>query len=619
MSLDLNKIRVFVSKVKRFLSTLKLDKKHKGIIFYFRYFIIIGAWLTTFFLAYLLYIFHDLPSIDAIAEPYQHGNKVTMLDNQGDVLAVYGDMHGKHVNYYEIPRDLINAVIATEDRKFFDHFGIDISGIIRATAANFRAGRTVQGGSTITQQLAKIMFLTSERKLTRKFKEAFLALEIERKYSKQQIITTYLNRAYMGSGIFGISAAAKYYFAKNVQDLNLYESALLAGLLKSPSRFSPNNNKDLSGSRAYQILLNMHEANFISNDQLKEATNSSVILDTKLMGSIRRDYFTNWVYDQIYDYVSSEDSGDIIVKTTFDKSIHSIAKSAFTREMKTIKEKRNANEGAVIIMDYNGNILSMIGGTDFSRSSFNRATQASRPSGSVFKTIVYTSAMENGFSPDNKIEDKPIKYDDWEPQNFHKNFLGEITLEEGFRKSLNTISIQLMEKVGVSKVIKTARKLGIESHIDYNLASALGSSSNTLLEITKAHGIIANNGLFLDTQSIDYIVNRKNDEPIYKKSNIIEKRVISADATEKMQFLLRRAVIDGSARKAASSFKVSGKTGTSQDFRDAWFIGYTDKHIIGVWIGNDDYSPTKYITGGTFPTIIARNILRQIHKHKLDT
>jgi len=618
MSLDLNKIRAFLVKVKRFLQTVKVSQKGNGALFYLRYTIILGAWCSTIFLAYLLYIFHDLPNIDSIAQQYESGNKVTMLDNKGDILAVYGDMHGNHVNYYEIPRDLINAVVATEDRKFFEHFGVDVSGILRATVANLKAGRTVQGGSTITQQLAKIMFLTSEKKLTRKLKEAFLALEIERKYSKQQIITTYLNRVYMGSGLFGISAAAKYYFAKNIQDLNLYESALLAGLLKSPSRFSPNNNKNLSGSRAYQILLNMHEAGFINSDRLKESANISVILDTKLMGSIKRDFFTNWIYDQIYNYVSTEDLGDIIVKTTFDSQIHSLAKIEFLKQMKILKEKRETKQGAVLIMDYKGNILSMIGGSDFAQSSFNRAIQASRPSGSIFKTIVYTTAMENGISPADKIEDKPIQYGDWAPQNFNKDFLGEITIEEAFRKSLNTVSVQLMEKVGVHKVIKTARKLGIESTIDYNLASALGSSSTTLMEITKAYGTLANNGLLLTPQPIDYVINSHNDQIIYKKPKLIENRVISADATEKMQFLLRRAVIDGSARKAISNFKVSGKTGTSQDFRDAWFIGYTDKHIIGVWLGNDDYSPTKYVTGGTFPTIIARNIFRQIHRHHLD-
>lgn len=618
MSLNSNKIRAFLVKVKRFLQTLKESYDKNGAIFYLRHITIACAWFTILFFIYLLYIFHDLPSIDIIAQEYKPKNKVTMLDNKDDVLAVYGDMHGNHVNYYEIPRNLINAVVATEDRKFFEHSGIDISGILRATIANLKAGRTVQGGSTITQQLAKIMFLTSERKLTRKLKEAFLAFEIERKYSKQQILTTYLNRVYMGSGIFGISAAAKYYFAKNVQDLNLHECALIAGLLKSPSKFSPNNNKNLSGSRAYQILLNMHEAGFLNEEQLKESSNTSVILDTKLMGSIRRDFFTNWVYDQIHKNALSKQPGNIIVKTTFDSEIHSIAKREFLNQMKILKEKRDTTQGAVLIMDYQGNILSMIGGADFSQSSFNRSIQAYRPSGSLFKTIVYTAAMESGLSPEDKIEDKPIKYGDWAPQNFYRKFLGEITIEEGFTKSLNTVAIQLMEKVGVSKVINTARKLGIQSNIEHNLASALGSSSTTLMEMTKAYGTIANNGLLVSDNSIDYAINSYNNETLYKKPEYIEKRVISTDATEKMHFLLRRAVIDGSARKAASNFRVSGKTGTSQDFRDAWFVGYTDKHIIGVWLGNDDYSPTKYVTGGSFPTIIARNILRQIHIHHLD-
>jgi len=419
----------------------------------------------------------------------------------------------------------------------------------------------------------------------------------------------------MGSGIFGISAAAKYYFAKNVQDLNLYESAIIAGLLKSPSRFSPRNNKDLSGNRAYQILLNMHEAGFINNQQLKEAANASVILNTKLLGSVRRDYFTNWIYDQIDPYIKDEEAKNFLVKTTFDPKIQSIAKAGFQEQLNILKDTRNTNQGAVLIMDYQGNILSMIGGENFFRSNFNRVVQSSRPAGSLFKTIVFTAAMEDGFEPEDTIVDKPIRYKDWAPQNFHKEFLGKITLEEAFKKSLNTVAVQLMAKVGVSKVIKTARKLGIKSDIEPNLASALGSSSSTLMELTAAYGAIANGGYFINPNSVVYIKNSDNDQFLYQQPEEEQERAISADAAEKMQRLLRAAVLEGSAKRAISNFKISGKTGTSQDFRDAWFIGYSDQYIIGVWVGNDDYTPTKNVSGGTFPTIIARNILRELHKN----
>jgi len=612
----MNKIISFIKKVKRFLKSIRFKNQKFNIPFLIKSILISGAWVTTFFFAYLLYIFHDLPSVDTL-EKIERKNKVTMLDSKGDVLAVYGDMYGTYVNYYEIPRNLINAVVATEDRKFFDHFGIDVLGIFRAAFVNFRAGRTVQGGSTITQQLAKIVFLSSERKFSRKLKEALLALEIENKYSKQEIITIYLNKAYMGSGIFGVSAAAKYYFAKNVQDLNLYESAIIAGLLKSPSRFSPKNNKDLSGNRAYQILLNMEEAGFINSKQLKEAENVSVILDTKLLGSVRKDYFTNWVYDQISQYINPEEVRNFLVKTTFNTQIQAIAKREFKKQLSIAQEKRNTRQGAVLIMDYNGNIVSMIGGDNFFQSNFNRAAQAFRQSGSLFKTFVFAAAMESGFNPQDIIEDRPINYRGWTPQNFDRRFYGKITLEESFRRSLNTVPIRLMAKVGVSTVIQTAKKMGIKSEIDYNLAAALGTSSNNLIELTAAHGVIGNGGYAMNPHAIECITNSDTDQILYKEPEITPERVLTEKAAEDMQLLLRSAVVDGSARRALSSFKVSGKTGTSQDFRDAWFIGYTNKYIIGVWFGNDDYSPTKNVTGGTFPTMVARDIFRELEKRNL--
>jgi len=611
----MDKIKSFTQKVKRFLEIIATSFSVRNSIL-LRFSLIIGAWMATALSIYILYVLHDLPSIDNIEETIPK-QKVTMLDNRGNVLAVYGDIYSHNLSYNELPKNLVNAVLATEDRKFFEHGGIDVWSIFRASIANFRAGRTVQGGSTITQQLAKIMFLSSERTVSRKIKEAVLALEIEHKYSKEQILSLYLNKAYMGSGIFGVSAAAKYYFAKNVQDLNLYESAIIAGLLKSPSRFSPRNNSALSGNRAYQILLNMHDAGFINETQLKAADTASVILDTKLLGSVRKDYFTNWVYDQVQDYANTETSDNLVVQTTFDPRIQALAKTEFNKHLNVLKEQYNATQGAVIVMDYKGDILSMIGGDNFYRSSFNRAVQALRQPGSLFKTFVYTAAIEAGYTPEDIVVDKPISYGGYSPQNFYKNFLGEITIEEAFRKSLNTIPVQLMAKIGASNVIHTARKLGIKSDIEPNLSSALGASSATLLELTGAYATIANNGSLVEPHSIEWIKNSNTDQFLYKQTETYELQAIKPSTAEKMKFLLHQAVLDGSGRRAASNFKISGKTGTSQDFRDAWFIGFTDKHIIGVWVGNDNYTPTNRVSGGTIPTLIARDILRQIHQHHL--
>ena len=579
--------------------------------FVLKWFLIVCFWLGTVFSVYLLYIFRDLPSIDKL-EAVSRARKVTILDNRGEVLATYGDIYGYYVGYHEIPRNLRNAVLATEDRKFFNHFGVDVWGILRAAYANFRAGRTVQGGSTVTQQLAKIVFLKPNRNIQRKLQEALLAIELEMKYTKEQIFAIYLNRVYLGAGLYGIDAAAKYYFGKNVQDLDLYESAIIAGLLKAPSKYSPTNNPEMSGHRAYQVLHNMFEEGYINKKQLDQALSTSVELNTTMLGSVRRDYFTNWVYEQVDNYILDKDH-DIVIKTTLDSKIQSVAHNVLDSQLKAIDQTRKVEQGASVILDRTGQILAMVGGREFKGSSFNRATQAMRQSGSAFKVFVYTAAMEQGYSPNDVIEDKEIYYGTWSPKNFNKNFLGKISLQEAFARSINTVAVQLAESVGVDNIIKTARRMGIHSQLDNNLAIALGVSSITLLEITSAYGALANNGYAVEPYAIQYIMNNKTGEFLYVKPEPTQVRVVSEHAADKMQMLLEQTVEVGTARYAKSEFKIGGKTGTSQDFRDAWFVGYTDKFLIGVWLGNDDYSPTKNVSGATYPVFIARDILRKIH------
>jgi penicillin-binding protein 1A len=600
-----------VTNIKKEEQKASLRRETTQQFFVLKWFVIFSLWCGTFFSLYLLYVFRDLPSIDKL-ESVSRTRRVTILDNRDSILATYGDIYGYYVNYHEIPRNLRNAVLATEDRKFFNHFGIDVWGIIRAAFANFKAGRTVQGGSTITQQLAKIVFLQPKRNIQRKLQEALLAIELETKYTKEQIFAIYLNRVYLGSGLYGIDSAAKYYFGKNVQDLNLYESAIIAGLLKAPSKFSPTNNPELSGHRAYQVLYNMLEEGYINKNQIDQALSAPVILNTTMLGSVRRDYFTNWIYEQVDNYVSGNDQ-DVVVKTTLDSKIQNITRNIVNEQLKAVDEKRNVSQGASVILDRSGQILSMVGGKEYKGSSFNRVTQAMRQPGSAFKVFVYAAAMEKGYSPEDIIEDKAISYGTWSPKNFNKNFLGEITLEEAFAKSINTAAVQLANSVGIDNVIKTAHRMGIHSRLDQNLALALGVSSVTLLEITSSIGTIANNGYLVEPYAIRYIMNNKTGEFLYVRPASEQIRAISEDVTAKMQFLLQRAVEGGTARNVKSDFKISGKTGTSQDFRDAWFIGYTDKFLIGVWLGNDDYTPTKYVSGGTYPATIARDILRKIN------
>lgn len=576
--------------------------------------IAVGVWIGTFFLGYLLYIYHDLPSIDTLEE-VKRERKVTILDHNGDVITTYGDLYGNYVYYYDIPKNLQNAVIAIEDKSFFEHYGVNVWSIIRASIANLRAGHTVQGGSTISQQLAKVLFLSNKKTLKRKLQEVLLAMELEHKYTKKQILAIYLNRIYLGAGIYGIDAAAKYYFAKNVKDLSLYESAIIAGLIQAPSKYAPTNNIELTGNRAYQVLHNMLEDGFINKEQFDKASTTPVQLNTEMLGSRNRNHFTGWVYDQVKDY-ADEDDKDVLVKTTFNPDIEAVVEDVLRTQLDKISEERKVQQGAVVVMDYDGKVLSMVGGRDFRKSSFNRAVQAQRQPGSSFKMFVYTTAMERGYGPDDEIEDKPISRGTWAPQNFNKNqYLGVITLDEAFTKSINTAAVQLAEKVGLSNVIDTAKKMGIKSKLDYNLSIALGTSSVTLLEMTSAFGTIGNHGYLLDPYGISYIKNAKTGKIIYVKPAPVATKVLSNRTVEIMQDLLAATVQRGTARRAISNFTISGKTGTTQDFRDGWFLGYTDSFVIGVWLGNDDYSPTKNVSGGTYPTIIARDILRRIQKN----
>ncbi len=613
-------LKILSRKFKYFTPNLEIKHRQKDNdsflpFTFFRWFVACCLWVFTISAIYVLYVFHDLPSIDNLEELHKN-RKVTILDSSGNILANFGDLYGHYVNYYEIPRNLRNAVIATEDRKFFNHYGVDPIGILRAAIANLRAGHTVQGGSTITQQLAKIVFLSPKRTLKRKLQEALLAVQLEYRYSKQRLFSIYLNRVYLGAGLYGIDSAAKYYFGKNVDQLNLYESAIIAGLLKAPSKFSPTNNPMLAGQRAYQVLLNMYDEGYISKKQLMSASKNPVKIETRMLGSIKKHYFTRWVYDQIPELIDDQDS-NLIVKTTLNLKFQKIAQSALTSQLDKIAEKRKVEQGAVVLIGEDGKILAMVGGRDFGTSPYNRATQSKRQAGSAFKIFVYAAAMEAGYNPADKMIDEPINFGDWSPQNFHKNFLGEITLNEAFKKSINTVAVKLASNVGVGKVRKIAKMMGINEKIQHDLSIALGSPSVTLLEMTAAYSTIANNGFYNKPFSIEYIAKADNGKLLYQHHISQSKRVLKEDSVYNLDRMLTDAVRSGTSKKAYSDFKISAKTGTSQDFRDAWFLGYSGKTTIGVWLGNDDYSPTKWVSGGTFPALIARDILRKIHPNTL--
>jgi penicillin-binding protein 1A len=580
-----------------------------NIVRFVRWMLAASCWGALCVFIYILHVGHELPSLSKLQEPRQ-GRKVTILDDIGQPVITYGNIYGYYVPYKEIPKNLVNAVLSIEDRRFFKHVGVDVLGIFRAFFANVRAGRTVQGGSTLTQQLAKIAFLNPKRTLKRKVQEALMALELERNYSKEEILSIYLNRVYLGSGIYGIDSAAKYYFGKNVQDLDLYECAIIAGLLKAPSKLSPLNNPELTGQRAYQVLFNMLEEGYITKSQLDDAGHS-IKLNTSLLGSREYGYFTSWVYDNIGNYIGGSEV-DVSVKTTLNKRVQKITQKLLDDYLKKFGAEKKISQGAVVVMDRSsGKLLGVVGGKDFAASPFNRATQALRPAGSAFKIFVYTAAVERGYSPESVMEDKPIRFGSWTPENYKKKYLGEVTLDEAFSKSLNTIPVQLANRIGVSSIIDVARRMGITSEIESNLSIALGSVSVSLLELTAAYATIANDGLFINPYAVELVENSRTGGVLYARNDAPKSRVIKKEPAEIMQEMLRNCVLHGSAYAAnIPQLEISGKTGTSQDHRDIWFIGFTDTHVIGVWMGNDDYSPMKKgVTGSSYPTLLARDVL----------
>jgi penicillin-binding protein 1A len=597
-------------KIKHTFNLLLARLATMNIVKFVQRLLVLGALGGTFAIAYILYAAHDLPDIGAL-ENIKKGRKVTILDNNGHTLSTYGNIYGYYVPYEEIPKNLVNAIIAIEDRNFFGHPGVDVLGILRAALVNFKAGRVVQGGSTITQQLAKITLLSPERTFKRKIQEALLSLELEKKYTKEQLLSIYLNRVYLGVGIYGIDAAAKYYFGKNIHNLNLYECAIIAGLPKAPSRFSPMNNPELSGQRAYQVLTSMFEAGYITKAQLDEAE-KQVSLNTSLFGSKEFGHFTNWVYETVGNYVEVGDV-DITIRTTLDRHIQKVAQSVLNRYLDEFGAEKKVSQGAILVMTPNGKIVAMVGGKSFSSSQFNLVTQALRPAGSSFKLFVYTAAIEKGYPTDTIFEDKPIRFGTWAPMNYNNDFRGEVTMTQAFASSINTVSVQVANKVGIGNVIDVAHRMGISTDIEYNLSVALGTTSVSLLELTSAYATIANDGVYSKPYSIDVIKNSTTGSILYFKRNSRESNVITEETAKSMQDMLRSCVLEGSAKAASiANFKISGKTGTSQDYRDAWFLGFSDKYVIGVRLGNDDYSPMNKVAGGGLPTRIARDILKAI-------
>ena len=568
----------------------------------------VGVWVIIAVIAIISFYAYDLPDVDQALAATRRPT-ITLKAKDKTHLMTLGDIHGLPVGLNELPPALPQAVLATEDRRFYSHFGLDLIGLARATYANISAGRIVQGGSTLTQQVAKNLFLTPERTLKRKVQELLLALWLEQKFSKDQILTVYLNRVYLGAGTYGVEAASKRYFRKSAKNLNTYQAAMLAGLLKAPSRYNPARNPELARNRTEQVLVNMVAAGFISNadkEALKKGTKSVKPART----SRKSRYFADWVLSRVSGYVSPGDT-DIVVVTTLDRSLQTDAQRAIAGALKSGKSL-NITQAALIAMTPNGAVRAMVGGADYGLSQFNRATQAKRQPGSAFKPVVFLSGLEMGMNPSSRFLDEPLTIEGWSPRNFSREYSGPISMSDALAKSINTVAVKISEKAGRESVIQTARRLGITSDLLAAPSLALGVSGVSLIEMTAAYGAFANGGFGVWPYGIEEILDGEG-RVLYRRQGSGPGRVIKAVYAGAMNAMLSHALEKGTGKAANFNRPLAGKTGTSQNFRDAWFIGYSADLIAGVWMGNDNQASMKNVTGGGLPAKAWRRFMVAAH------
>lgn len=594
---------------------VKQKKERRVLFFFLKWGTILSVWGFFFLACAAVWFGYDLPNLDQISLTPRKPS-ITLLSHDGTRIATYGDLHGKPVRVESLPPHVIQALMAIEDRRFYSHFGVDVLGLIRAIWVNARAGHVVQGGSTITQQLAKNflqsqnLYGVSDRSLRRKIQEVLLALWLEYKFTKDQILTIYLNRVYLGSGTFGIEAAAQHYFGKSANDLTLYEAAVIAGLLKAPSRYSPANNPQLADSRAAQVLNSMVEEGYITED-VKEAALTLAASPPEVHRGQNIRYFCDWVVDSIGDYVAV-DGEDLIVTTTLDLGVQQKAEAHLQKVMTENAGKAHAHQMAYIAMRPQGAIVSMIGGVNYAKSKFNRATQALRQPGSAFKMVIYLAALEKGLHPYDMISDLPVKFGNWTPRNYKYQPKGEVTIQDAFAYSVNTSSVRLASQVGPSSIASLAKRLGIGNKIPYDLSIALGTGEVTLLDMTTAFAVFANEGCQVWPHAITTIENARG-ERLYTREESPRTPIIAPHIVSEMQQLLAAVINYGTGRKAALGRPAFGKTGTTQKDRDHWFVGFSGDLIAGAWTGNDDNESLVPIAGGSLSLRLWRDVMQSVY------
>ena len=540
---------------------------------------------------------------------------VTFLDRYGSPIGQRGILQKAGVPLENMPDHVIKAVLATEDRRFFEHYGIDFLGLSRALSENVRANGVVQGGSTLTQQLAKNLFLNNERTIQRKIKEAFLSIWLEANLSKKEILQLYLDRAYMGGGTFGIIAASEFYFDKDVSQVSLAEAAMLAGLFKAPAKYAPHVNLPAARARANEVLTNMVQAGFLTEGQVIGARrNPANVVDRATIKS--PDYFLDWAYEEVLEVAKGIPQKSIVVQTTIDTDLQAAAEESIEFHLRQFGEQYNVSQAAIVLMDTDGAVRALVGGRDYGASQFNRATKALRQAGSSFKPYVYATAMENGYTPDSIVADAPVSWGNWSPQNYSRGYSGKVNLTTALAKSINTIPVRLAMQLKTSAIASTAKSMGVESEISLHKTMSLGTSGMTVLDQATGYLTLADGGEAGKRHAFSRI--QSHDGTLlwtWEKDGYVPRRALSPQAAENMNIMLSAVPEWGTGRRSAlPGIKSAGKTGTTQSYRDAWFVGYTGNYVAAVWFGNDNFSPSKELTGGILPAMTWQRLMAYAHQ-----
>lgn len=538
---------------------------------------------------------------------------VTFYDRYGNEIGKRGLMRDDSVPLEDLPDYLIKATLATEDRRFFEHFGVDVMGTFRALAENARHDTVVQGGSSLTQQLAKNMFLSPERSLTRKVKEAFIALYLENHYTKREILKLYFDRAYLGGGSYGVEAAAQFYFGKSIRDVTLPEAAMLAGMFKAPTRYAPHIDMAASRARANEVLTNMVEAGYLTEGQVYGArVNPAKIVERSDFYS--PDWFLDWAFEEVQRIMQGRKEHILAARTTVDIGLQKMAEQSLTQTIQQFGRPRSFDQGAMVVMETDGAVRAIVGGKDYGESQFNRATHGLRQPGSSFKPYVYLTALEHGYKPTTVVSGSGAVCGRWSPKNYSGGGGGRMMLKDALAKSINTIAVKVSLDVGREKLMDNMVKIGI-THLKKTCSVALGDQGMTPLEHTQSYAVFASGGLETHAYGIEEI-HTLQGEPLYShdRDEPARKQLFDPQVVGMLNSMMQGVVLYGTGKAAQLDYTNSvGKTGTSSNYRDAWFMGFTGQYVAGVWLGNDDFSPMSRVTGGSFPAQTWHNFMMLAH------